>query len=81
MLSLKSFNQAYLCEPEELEARDEIFSKYKYALAYLGIDFYIYPDSNNYNIQHQQTSYKLHPVHPQILDILILTVKKSYNLL
>ncbi|MBW4446203.1 MAG: hypothetical protein KME38_04795 [Spirirestis rafaelensis WJT71-NPBG6] len=40
MLSLKSFNQAYLFEAEELEARDEIFSKYKYALAHIGVDFY-----------------------------------------
>lgn len=39
MLCLKSFNEAYLFDPEELEARDEIFSKYKYALAYIGVDF------------------------------------------
>ncbi len=39
MLSLKSFNQAYLFEEEELKLKDEIFSKYKYALAYIGVDF------------------------------------------
>ncbi|HAG84563.1 MAG TPA: hypothetical protein DCL61_26280 [Cyanobacteria bacterium UBA12227] len=39
MLCLKSFNEAYLFEPEELEAKDEIFNKYKYALAYIGVDF------------------------------------------
>jgi hypothetical protein len=39
MLCLKSFNEAYLFGREELEAKDEIFSKYKYALAYIGVDF------------------------------------------
>ena len=29
--------------------------------------------SDNYNINHQQTNEQLHPVHPQILDILIQT--------
>ena len=40
MLCLTSFNEAYLSEPQELEVRDEIFSKYKYALAHIGVDFY-----------------------------------------
>lgn len=40
MLCLKSFNQAYLFAPEELEERNEIFNKYKYALAHIGIDFF-----------------------------------------
>ncbi|MUG92976.1 hypothetical protein F7734_11230 [Scytonema sp. UIC 10036] len=39
MLRLKSFNQAYEFSVEELEAKDEIFTKYKYALAYIGVDF------------------------------------------
>jgi len=29
--------------------------------------------SDNYNINHQQINEQLHPVHPQILDILIQT--------
>ncbi|MEC4886794.1 MAG: hypothetical protein SAL70_36615 [Scytonema sp. PMC 1070.18] len=39
MLCLKSFYQAYLFDPQELEIKDEIFDKYKYALAYIGVDF------------------------------------------
>ncbi|HLP87383.1 MAG TPA: hypothetical protein VK184_02110 [Nostocaceae cyanobacterium] len=39
MLCLKSFDQADLFDPEELEAKEGIFSKYKYALAYIGVDF------------------------------------------
>ncbi|GAB1541201.1 hypothetical protein NUACC21_38710 [Scytonema sp. NUACC21] len=39
MLCLKSFHLAYQFDADELEAKDEIFSKYKYALAYIGVDF------------------------------------------
>lgn len=40
MLRIKSFNTAYLYDDDELEAKDEIFNQYKYALAHIGIDFY-----------------------------------------
>jgi hypothetical protein len=34
---------------------------------------FVYFDYDNYKIKYQQITDKLHPVHPQILDILILT--------
>jgi hypothetical protein len=39
MLCLRSFQRAYLFDDFEIEIKDEIFSKYKYALAYIGVDF------------------------------------------
>ncbi|MBO3464131.1 hypothetical protein G7B40_037930 [Aetokthonos hydrillicola Thurmond2011] len=38
MLSLTSFQRAYLFNDFEIEIKEEIFSKYKYALAYIGVD-------------------------------------------
>jgi hypothetical protein len=40
MLRLISFTEAYDYNPNELEIKEEIFQNYKYALAYIGIDFY-----------------------------------------
>lgn len=39
MLCLKSFIEAELFDDFELEIKEEVFSKYKYALAYIGVDF------------------------------------------
>ncbi len=39
MLCLKSFIRASLFDEFEIEIKEEIFSKYKYALAYIGVDF------------------------------------------
>ncbi|MBR8835181.1 MAG: hypothetical protein DSM106950_14395 [Stigonema ocellatum SAG 48.90 = DSM 106950] len=39
MLCLKSFPSADLFDSSELEMKEEIFSKYKYALGYIGVDF------------------------------------------
>ncbi len=39
MICLKSFDGADEFDALELEAKDEVFSKYKYALAYIGVDF------------------------------------------
>ena len=39
MLCLKSFLRADLFDDFEIEIKEEIFSKYKYALAYIGVDF------------------------------------------
>ncbi len=38
MLYLKSFSKASLFDEFELEIKEEIFSKYKYALIYIGVD-------------------------------------------
>jgi hypothetical protein len=40
MLRLTSFTEAYDYNPYELEVKEEIFQHYKYALAYIGVDFY-----------------------------------------
>ena len=39
MLCLKSFLRADLFDDFEIEIKEEIFNKYKYALAYIGVDF------------------------------------------
>jgi hypothetical protein len=38
MLCLKSFQRADLFDDFEIEIKEEIFSKYKYALMYIGVD-------------------------------------------